>query len=127
MPKAWSGTEWASLAHNSLATLGPLKLQAYHLSSPLFLTAKGLKGAPNRGCLGTMTWIHTVTLVHYQVEGKGHGSLTASCRSHSVGVVVFFAFAATPLPPPIAFPTCLGNKHIRHLVCYIEVMCHPTA
>lgn len=27
VPKGWSGTEWPSLAHNSLATLGPLKQQ----------------------------------------------------------------------------------------------------
>lgn len=47
VPKGWSGTEWPSLAHNSLATLGPLKQQAYHLSSPLFLAAKGLKGHLN--------------------------------------------------------------------------------
>lgn len=41
VPKGWSGTEWPSLAHNSLATLGPLKQPAYHLSSPPFPNHKG--------------------------------------------------------------------------------------
>lgn len=120
MPKGWSGTEWPSLAHNSLATLGPLRLQAYHLSSPLFLTTKGLKGAPGRDCLGTMTWPHTVTLVHCKVERNGLGSLTPSCRSHSRGVVVFLAFAATSHHHQL--PSWC-NKHPVSGLLY-SAMCH---
>lgn len=123
VPKGWSGTEWPSLAHNSLATLGPLKLQAYHLSSPLFLTAKGLKGAPKRDCVGTLTRPHTVTLVHCQVEGKGLGSLTPSCRSHSRGVVVFLAFAATSHHHQLP---CRWDKHTASILLYSATTYVPT-
>lgn len=97
VPKGWSGTEWPSLAHNSLATLGPLKLQAYHLSSLLFLTAKRLEGAPERECLGTMTWARTVTLVHYQVERNRLGSLTPPAGLTQRG------WCSSRRPPP-SFP-----------------------
>ena len=70
-----------------------------------FPNYKGAQGAPERVYLGTMTWVRTVTLVHYQVERKGLGSLTPSCRSHPRGLVLVVSVATSHLPPPIPMPT----------------------
>lgn len=60
-----------------------------------FPNRKGAQGAPERDCLGTMTWARTATLVHYQVERNSLGrSLTPA--GLTVGVVALPVLS----PPP---------------------------
>lgn len=129
VPKGWSGTEWPSLAHNSQqpSDAWATKMAGLPAVESPFPNDKGAQGAPERDGLGTMTWAHTVTLVHYQVERKSLGSLTASCRSHSRGVVmVFFAFAATSHHHQLP---SRRNEHTSYSsLLYLALgMCHPTA